>query len=272
MSNVGSEVDSHVETSSSQSTDSQPAVMEESQEPIIEGCTAFEYFPRLPAELRQMIIKFAIKRPRVLDIKNVKFCSYRASKPSLPVPAVLHINREFRTEALKSYELPNPKGPHGRIGAPKTYYNSTADVVYFDQQAIWCHLFEMSAFPQTRVQDQLDKITTIAVDHHKWSPLSNKRLRRDFLSFFPALEALIIIIDRPSPSYHLWDLSPSWEDLEFRSDVEQTTDQKKLVEMFKSDWRLELTSQVPRVFQMLQAQKDRVGGDGPAVLLMVRED
>lgn len=74
----------------------------------------FSLFHKLPAELRLMVWKFALT-PRVVELR---YCpSLTTCWTPCATPALLHVCREARIEALKSYEL-----SFGLPGSPPTIY------------------------------------------------------------------------------------------------------------------------------------------------------
>jgi len=69
-------------------------------------CTApfkqFRFFPKLPAELRQKILKLSIV-PRTVEVMFSR--SHVICKPyNTPVPAILHVNKESRQFGLQIYK------------------------------------------------------------------------------------------------------------------------------------------------------------------------
>jgi hypothetical protein len=96
----------------------------------------FTLFPDLPLELRLKIWSFITPGPRTVSIKYKGLSFYSIGKgfsaaagwrsPD-PVPIVLHICRESRTEALKSYQLAFGSYLHpGRI-----YFDFSKDTLRF---------------------------------------------------------------------------------------------------------------------------------------------
>jgi hypothetical protein len=96
----------------------------------------FTLFPDLPLELRLKIWSFITPGPRIVSIKYKGLSFYSIGKgfsaaagwrsPD-PVPIVLHICRESRTEALKSYQLAFGSYLHpGRI-----YFDFSKDTLRF---------------------------------------------------------------------------------------------------------------------------------------------
>lgn len=94
--------------------------------------TSFELFPNLPSEIRLKIWGIILSTPRVTTLKCNKE-PYKPGKPraaksftsDCPPPALLHVNRETRYEALNVYtpHFKHPLSPH------YTYLNLSLDTL-----------------------------------------------------------------------------------------------------------------------------------------------
>ena len=75
-----------------------------SSEDIFTANASFQYFPKLPEELRRRIWAFAASQPRVIEVRQlIRGPPTEFHSPTLP-PAVLAVSSESRHEALCYYE------------------------------------------------------------------------------------------------------------------------------------------------------------------------
>lgn len=118
-------------------------------EEITEPAQRFTCFPKLPAELRLRIWKYALPGPRLVRIYlkleprqprqegEKKKPQVSRLTTSQPPPVGLRVCRESRIEALKEYELAFPT----KTSPAQTYINFTTDTIIMDRLA--------SYFPHT---------------------------------------------------------------------------------------------------------------------------
>lgn len=98
--------------------------------------TTFTLFPALPFELRIKIYSFASQEPRIVTItygsqstkyKGKNISRFDGWKTPDPVPVILHVSRESRAEALKSYKP--AFGSH--FHPAKIYFDFSKDTLRF---------------------------------------------------------------------------------------------------------------------------------------------
>lgn len=110
-------------------------------------CTLNEFtlFPTLPVELRLKIWGIIIAQPRLIELESLKVpagvdprtfdhCGFRVAFPSLQLPRILHVCKESREEAKKSYRQITFT-TFDTLDDPDVYYNPSADVIYFGPNA-----------------------------------------------------------------------------------------------------------------------------------------
>jgi hypothetical protein len=97
---------------------------------------SFTLFTGLPLELRLKIWSFIAPGPRTVSIKYKGLSFYSIGKgfsaaagwrSPEPIPVILHICRESRTEALKSYQLALGSYHH----PPRIYFDFSKDTLRF---------------------------------------------------------------------------------------------------------------------------------------------
>lgn len=109
----------------------------------------FHLFPKLPLELRTMIVKIVVDEPHNVEIQHAGTAEYtqakivmhpfdideEAGEPLCKVvaetPAILHVNKEIRATALKSFRLIDSAG----IETP-FYFNPNAETLHLDSPGI----------------------------------------------------------------------------------------------------------------------------------------
>ncbi|KAF8854626.1 hypothetical protein BDZ45DRAFT_747323 [Acephala macrosclerotiorum] len=107
--------------------------------------TEFPKFEDLPKELRLMVWEIHMQHPRIVELQSkVRTTNYRdpvnhepfqhwvrVSSPSRQPPAILHVCKETRLEALKHYSLTNFETRDDPKLEQVVYYNLKVDIVYF---------------------------------------------------------------------------------------------------------------------------------------------
>lgn len=133
--------------------------------------TRFHQFPSLPLEIRQKIWFLALPSPRVLHIKQKagyptrisKAGGFTANPTTSPAsygghhPSVLSVNRESRTEALRSLTP--------LFGA---YWNMDIDAAYFELPEGDNSRNEVLLIAEMRKAGLLDAFKHIAIDFMIW--------------------------------------------------------------------------------------------------------
>jgi 2EXR family len=95
----------------------------------------FTLFPNLPTEIQRKIYKHMMPGPRNVHLTFRKHNSMLL-KSSSPIPVLLHLNRDARTEALKTYRLSFGTDKYDA----KVYFCPEIDTLYFgpvERFAIW---------------------------------------------------------------------------------------------------------------------------------------
>ena len=88
----------------------------------------FTLFPKLCTELRLKIIKFALYQPRVVELSQGGAPLGYSPRLTTGIPALFHVNRETRDEAIKVFGL--EKDENGNLELkPQVLINYVADTV-----------------------------------------------------------------------------------------------------------------------------------------------
>jgi hypothetical protein len=123
----------------------------------IEELRTFTLFPKLPAEIRLVVWKYALAIQRISVIKRNRHWNFStAIKPFIithpsPAPALLHVNRESKCLAEKAYQQP---AFNCLINAPR-FFNFEVDALhlrFFLSSLFWCTLVPKVVRDSTKVQ------------------------------------------------------------------------------------------------------------------------
>lgn len=101
-----------------------PITPETTPSPV--AAQTFTLFPNLPTEIKRKIYRHMMPGPRSVHLTFRKH-NTNFLKSSTPIPVLLHLNRDARSEALKTYQLyfGTSKNPS------KVYFNPKIDTLYF---------------------------------------------------------------------------------------------------------------------------------------------
>lgn len=147
----------------------------------------FTLFSDFPAELRLQVWQYAISFERVVEIQYMNATIRHGASPR--PPAILHVCRESRYEALKVYKLCfNTKK------VPKSIYiNPAHDILFFrvaEQNQTWQHILG----PNSLWRRQLSDVRRIAFAYiGRFTGRSSFRFMKKTICSFPNLEELIIL-------------------------------------------------------------------------------
>ncbi|KAH6715787.1 hypothetical protein BKA61DRAFT_573643 [Leptodontidium sp. MPI-SDFR-AT-0119] len=135
----------------------------------------FLQFPKLPAELRINVWRYAAHQPRLVEIGHAK--SLRTTSLINPLSrkptAILHTNRESRAEVFEVLQVTEFDGspfnsPEGQENRPKLYFKPQVDVVYFGKYSSIDNIIGFLRYlPLTKVA----KIPRVAI-HQDLLPLA----------------------------------------------------------------------------------------------------
>jgi hypothetical protein len=123
----------------------------------IEELRTFTLFPKLPAEIRLVVWKYALAVQRISVIKpNRHWIFGTAIKPFIithpsPAPALLHVNYESRCLAEKAYQQP----AFNRLTNAPRFFNFEVDALHiriFSGSSFWCTLIPKVVGDSTKVQ------------------------------------------------------------------------------------------------------------------------
>lgn len=150
----------------------------------------FIRFPKLATELQLQIWKYAIERPRIVELHTSTQDSDECFRSLTPNPAVLFVNRELRHEALKIYKpmfgIKNEDEDEANVLATRLIYvNPAIDTVYFEYDPYLT--YQNSTDPNARQADmgailtkyrqdspeefaQLKKVALPLVQYGSWNP------------------------------------------------------------------------------------------------------
>ncbi|KAG4444184.1 hypothetical protein IFR05_000281 [Cadophora sp. M221] len=118
----------------------------------------FPGYPKLPLELRTMIIELAIETRTVKTShagspKQAMIASplyYFCSQVTTYTPAILHVNKDVREIALKSYKLHTPTD----LATP-FYFHPTADTIFLTSNGI---LWDVMTWPEAPTTMGIQKL------------------------------------------------------------------------------------------------------------------
>lgn len=168
----------------------------------------FTLFPKLPIELRFVIWSMHIARNGRLVRPYWKCMGKDTWKwtTQAPIPSILHICQESRSEGLKVYKLMSPAEIRGKRSFESTiYFNSLVDTLYLSE---W-----QTPFPSEVFQRDMREVKSLAfnVQHrdlglfegltsenmkYPWAPqLPYDLLWSALPSFFPAVKQLDFIAE-----------------------------------------------------------------------------
>ncbi|TGO16261.1 hypothetical protein BTUL_0030g00480 [Botrytis tulipae] len=195
----------------------------------------FQRFPKLPAELRLRIWKFALPDSRIVLLQaDNRFIEFREPKPKekhlLPfynknsrpsyrhvstlksghrVPAMLWTCIESRRVALKYYKIMFSILDDGYSGFARTYFDCSVDILYLNAKTFETPLEDPVDY-QTQFENglksmdraQLARVQNLCITSEG---LNRRGLLASILSHFPRLVNLHIVVNH----YHLTKCYPS---------------------------------------------------------------
>lgn len=143
---------------------------------------SFTLFPHLAVELRVLIWQHACQISRVVEVRYIPH-EQRCTSRSRP-PAVLHVSRESRYEALHMYKLcfSTP------VAESHIYFNPTIDVLYRPRYRDMGYDETLRNFKSYLARpSELDNLRQLALDHvdaeakRPWEAYNKTVCIRDFL-------------------------------------------------------------------------------------------
>lgn len=173
----------------------------------------FTLFPKLPAELRLRIWRFALPGQRLVEIKPDTIVKENSSALSLlgfgyqetkienvrspaQIPAMLHACVESRTEMLNHYKV-TFGGRRFRGWEPRVYFDASVDILFMN-----CHGFHtfnfidfLSVFEKHGTLSGLDTVLTLAICTGMAENLASHNSRKDNHRCvnMPALKRLVCV-------------------------------------------------------------------------------
>jgi hypothetical protein len=136
-------------------------------------------FSSLPTELRLKIWKLACPRGRIIELMS-------CTPSNIVVPAIAHINRESRSEALQIY---NVGFRHTRSTVGKMWWSPSADIIYLANGSEPLPFYDIVLGPD------ISQIRHLALDYElesflDWSSCINIKMLRNM----DALETLYMVL------------------------------------------------------------------------------
>jgi hypothetical protein len=155
----------------------------------------FSKFGLLPAEIRCQIWREALPGPRVIEIRNNSpqkplnvEPAFRGITSTCRIPSLLHVCREAREEALKSYELSFAIGEM----PSKVYIDFNRDIVFFGSR---CDFYDIQRnqvyYSLCDPVLGLERIQRLALRSRGFSHMS-----RFHFEVFKGLEEIILVGER----------------------------------------------------------------------------
>lgn len=147
-----------------------------------EATPSFNQFPELPLELRRKIWRYAFPKPRILkNLSLDKYGCWRREPFSFHVshPVTLFINRESRTETLKSYrDLSTSLDTSGK----PVYFSPAYDALHLGSVICFTEAFDCVQYlaeHTVQIIDQLSHIQVLILDRLFMDATYRKFLLRD---------------------------------------------------------------------------------------------
>ncbi|CAK7270046.1 hypothetical protein SEPCBS57363_003903 [Sporothrix epigloea] len=153
---------------------------------------SFRYFQDLPAELRIKIWRMS-RQPRVVEVwydADVDCCQ-TTSRP----PAILHVNREARAEAMHQGWYRRAFRTRSRPRDHYIYFSSALDVLYLPRHGLMGYDDAARDFA-VHVRDTVEHVRALAIDHVRadtirpWEPYNKLML----LFSFPHIQETILVV------------------------------------------------------------------------------
>lgn len=161
---------------------------------------SFTYFSALPAELRIAIYRLSLE-PRVIEVwydADADCCRTTAQ-----TPALLHVSREARAEALHKGWYRRAFRTSSRPRDHYIYFSSALDVLYLPRHGLMGYDATARDFT-VHVRDTADHVRALAIDHVRtdtirpWEPYNKLML---LLSFPNVEETMLVVGGRGTSSY-----------------------------------------------------------------------
>ncbi|CAK7199728.1 hypothetical protein SEUCBS139899_002411 [Sporothrix eucalyptigena] len=160
---------------------------------------SFKYFQDLPAELRISIWRMS-RQPRVVEVwyDAEADCCRTTSRP----PAILHVNRESRAEALHQGWYRQAFRTRSRPRDHYIYFSTALDVLYLPRHGLMGYDDAARDFA-VYVRDTAEHVRALAIDHVRadtirpWEPYNKLML---LFSFPHIQEAMLIVGSSSLPS------------------------------------------------------------------------
>ncbi|CAK7225006.1 hypothetical protein SCUCBS95973_005712 [Sporothrix curviconia] len=157
---------------------------------------SFQYFQDLPAELRVSIWRMS-RLPRVVEVwyDADADCCRTTSRP----PALLHVNREARAEALHQGWYRRAFRTRSRPRDHYIYFSPALDVLYLPRHGLMGYDDAARDFA-LHVRDTAEHVRALAIDHVRtdtirpWEPYNKLML----LFSFPHVQEAILVVGSSS--------------------------------------------------------------------------
>ncbi|CAK7244348.1 MAG: hypothetical protein STHCBS139747_005886 [Sporothrix thermara] len=160
---------------------------------------SFNHFSDLPTEIRIKIWRLSLQ-PRVVEVwyDADADCCRTTSRP----PALLHVNREARAEALHQGWYRRAFRTSSRPRDHYIYFSSALDVLYLPRHGLMGYDDAARDFA-VHVRDTAEHVRALAIDHVRadtirpWEPYNKLML---LFSFPHIQEAILVVGSSPLPS------------------------------------------------------------------------